>query len=161
MSGNRALAIGLAPAAVVAVGVVVGVLVTGTGLYTNPPAENGVAENAVAAPAGPATAGTHAAEQAEITKVMEQNSRAQNDGDAASLRATLCKGTLAGAPEFEDGPPLTEQRIHIDSVTDVRVAGSSATAVISASVEGQPELGAKTTQLLFVNEDGWKLCMSS
>lgn len=160
---NRALAIGLAPGIVVAVAVVVGVLATGPGRYNNPaPAESATGDGQAGAAqlAAGQAAGEVTADQVEITAVMKRYTQAQNDGDAASFRTTLCKSTLAGAPEFTDGPPLKEQRGQIDSVAEVRVTGSTATAVVTASFEDQPELGSKASQLLFVNEDGWKLCSS-
>ncbi|WP_024794651.1 Rv0361 family membrane protein [Tomitella biformata] len=150
---TKALLIGLAPALLVVVLLVVGGL-----LYTAPaPDSPATATPAVAQAEGSAAAGS-TTDAAEITAVMQRYSDGMNAGDAALFKSALCESSQALTADLADQPPLESGRGKLESVSDVQVSGNTATALITATVEDAPDLGSKSTQLNFVNEDGWKLC---
>lgn len=158
---GRALLVGLAPAIVTAAGLIVG-LVWFNGPAPDASAETGTAEPGTAATTTPSPATTttagDAAMTAEITATMRRYVDGYNAGDAAVFLSSMCESRRAVAPALPDGVPLETQRPQLDGVSDVRVSGDRATAVVTASEEGAPELGSKDTRLAFANEDGWKLC---
>lgn len=130
---GKALLIGLAPAVVVMVGLILGVV-----LFNKP--------------ASPPTV------EAQITTLMEQHVESFNTGDAAAYKATFCQRVLDVVGELEDKPPLEENLVQLDEVTDVQVIDDNATATVTVSQGADPEMPSQTVSQQFVNEDGWKLC---
>ena len=185
-SARRLLLAGIAPAIVVAVLVIAGAVVFGRSANpesaAGPPDGSALAGSALAdsaragseqiasrrAGAGPVADGATqadvptqadvAAAQAEITALMQRHIAAVNDGDAAGVESTLCRQVLEESADLPDGKPLQTGRAQLDGVSEVLVSDGAATAVITASEVGAPENGAKDTALLFVDQDGWKLC---
>lgn len=153
-STGSLLLIGLAPAIVVVALIVVGIFV-----FNKPvvPVSGSALSTKFAAGAGKSAGG----DADQITRVMEQYVDAINTGNASKFKSLLCERVLVTAPDLEDAPPLEENRARLDDVSDVQVDGDTATALVTASEEGSPELGSKSTTLQFVNEDGWKVCQDS
>ena len=153
VKAGKPLLIGLAPAIAVVAALIVGVV------FFNEPAEK-APESASAAAARP-LAGTMT-DEAEIARVITAYVHSLNVGKAEEFKATLCQRVLDTIGELPDAQPLdAQEQAQIDGVAEVRVNGDSATALVTASAEGAPAIGAKTTRVQFVNENGWKLCESS
>lgn len=159
---GKALLIGLAPAIVVVVGLIVGVVWFNDPAPADPaPQTSAALDSGAQPPAGQAPAvgaPGDAAVTAEITATMQRYVDGYNAGDATLFRSSMCESRKVVASELLDGVPLEQDRAQLDGVSGVLVSGDTATAVVNASEEGSPELGSKATQLVFVNEDGWKLC---
>lgn len=148
-SNRTALLLGIAPAIVVAIALAVGIA------FFNDPEAN---RPQPAADAEQTASAEGAPVEDQITVTMQRYVDALVDGDATLFKSTLCQQVVAKTLEFQDSPPLEEDLPQLDDVTVLSSTDSSATATVTVSVKGLPEYGSKTTQLQFVNEDGWKLC---
>lgn len=150
------LLMGLGPAIAVAALIIVGIFV-----FNKPAAPVSGAESSATTQSAAGGGKSAAAGEDQITEVMTRYVDAINTGNATQFKTLLCERILASAPDLEDAQPLEENRAQLDGVSDVQIAGDTATALVTASEEGSPELGSKSTTLQFVNENGWKVCQDS
>lgn len=147
-SAKTALLIGIAPAIVVAIALIVGVL-----FFNNPEANRAQPS---AASAQPSDGGV--AVEDHITALMQRYVDALIAGDSTMFKSTLCQRVTSQSLDFQDSPPLEDDLPQLDDVTVLSATDSAATATVTVSVKDAPDLGSKTTQLQFIDEDGWKLC---
>ena len=155
-STGSLLLMGLAPAIAVVALIIVGIFV-----FNKPAAPAPGAESSATAQSAVGAGKSASGDEDQITAVMKQYVDAINTGNATQFKALLCERVLVSAPDLEDAQPLEENRAQLDGVSDVRVADDTATALVTASEEGSPDLGSKSTTLQFVNENGWKVCQDS
>lgn len=144
---GKSLLLGLGPAVVVMVGLLVGVV------FFNKPVDS--------TPGNPTSASAQAdadSDEAQIRATMERYVDGYNSGDAALFMSSVCERVLAVNGNLDDRPPLEEGRAQLNGVEDVQITGDTATASVTASEGGASEPESKTTTLQFVNENGWKLC---
>lgn len=98
--------------------------------------------------------------EAAIAQISEDYLAAVSSGKFDAVVAVSCQKMVDTIPEGEEGvdsPPLP-QPIVLDNVENVAIDGDSATADVTASVEDSAETPPQTESLVFVNEDGWKIC---
>lgn len=106
------------------------------------------------------TAGPGDAEEtkAQLSQAADDYLTAVSSGEVALQKSAFCTPLAdsipAGSP---DSLPL-EQPILLDDVENIVVEGKTATADVTASLGGAPDVEPQTETITFVYEDSWKFC---
>ena len=119
-------------------------------------AESTTAESATPGPAAGSSAS--ASEEADITEAANAYLAAVNSGKVDTMKDATCAKMRDAIPaDTTDGEPL-QQPIVVDKVENIMVDGDTATADVTASLKGAPDVEPEMEALAFANENGWKVC---
>lgn len=96
-------------------------------------------------------------DEEEIKQVTQSFVTAMNMGKVSDLPTLLCSEKAATVPAGQDLPE-SEQKAQIDSFSTITVTGDTATTTITVSAVGDASEAPQSVDMLYVNEDGWKIC---
>lgn len=102
------------------------------------------------------TAGTTGPDtaQSEIIAATETFFEATASGDRTALAQVVCAKEMA---TYSD-PAVEPAAKSLRTVAEIVINGETATGTMVIEELGKPELGSSLAPMIYVNEDGWKLC---
>lgn len=118
---------------------------------------SGDQSSAASSPAAQA-AGAAGDNDAAITDTARAYLAALSSGKVAQLSGVLCKKLVDTIPPGTTDSPAQPQPLILDKISNLVVDGDTATAEVTANLQGGSEVGPQTTTVKFVNENGWKAC---
>lgn len=96
--------------------------------------------------------------EAAIAETAGNYLAAINTGKVSEVSAVTCKKVVDSIPPGTVDSPPTAQPIVLEKVENIVITGDSATADVTAALEGDTTIGPQTEAITFVNENGWKIC---
>lgn len=93
--------------------------------------------------------------QSQIIAASEVYLQALATADLPALTQVVCASTMQTFPGFADSSAPKA----LLGVTDLSIAGDSASGAMLISDTTRPEIEPTLIPMKYVNEDGWKLCV--
>ncbi|WP_024794656.1 Rv0361 family membrane protein [Tomitella biformata] len=96
--------------------------------------------------------------EGQIKQVTQDYITAVNMGRMTEVSTLICSRLASTVQGGGEDLPESAKKAQINSFDAITVNGDSATAHVTVSVIDDAATPAQSVEMLFVNEDGWKLC---
>lgn len=102
--------------------------------------------------------GSAGSDEEQIKQVTQDYITAVNSGKMTDVPALVCSRVVPTIPGGGEDLPESARKAQIDGFETITVTGGSATARVTVSVIGDDSTAPEIADMVFVDEDGWKLC---